>query len=1239
MPPKAMSQAAIERLITQRVNAALEVKRASRANELVQGSNANETRGQDMAPLVRECTFLSVMKCNPTPFHGKEGVIELCWWFEKSKMVFSISDCAERNKVKFAAATLQGRALTWWNSQVATLGLDVAIKKSWSDMKKMMMEEFYPDEEVQRMEDELRSLKLRDTNIATYTQRFHELVLLCLEAVPTEKKKVEAYIKGLPEKIKGEVTSSRPVNLNEAVRMAHTLMEQNIQAKAERIAEGNKRKWENSQGGNRSNNNRGNYQDNTRHHQYNNQRHGNTPGHYARDCRKKAVATGEKARGRAYVIKEADKDQGPNVVMGTFLLNNRYATVLFDLSSDKSFVNTSFSHLIDIDPVRLDTSYEVELADGRVASTNIVLKGCTIYLVGHFFKIDLMPIDLGTFNVIIDMDWLVEQDAVIVCGKKLRKSQEKRLEDVPVIRDFPEVFPDDLPGFPPPRQVEFRIDLVPGAAPSKEEHEEHLKTILELLKREQLYAKFLKCDFRLESVQFLRHVIDSEGVHVDPMKIPAIKNWVTPTTPTEVRQFLGLAGYYRRFIKGFSFISKPLTKLTPKIKKFEWETEAEEAFQMSKQKLCCAPILALPEGSEDFVSAYFLPVKTMDSKEKLTQLYLKEIICRHGVPISIISDRDSKFTSRFWWSFKESLGTRLDMSIACHPKMDGQSERIIQTLKDMLRACVINFGGSWDRHLPLVEFSYNNSYHASIKAVPFEALYGWKCRSPVCWSEVGDSQLTGPKLIQETSEKIVQIKNRLLTARSRQKSYTDVRRRPLEFNVEDKVMFKVSPWKGMIRFRKRGKLSLRFIGPFKILETIGLVTYELELPRELQGIHNTFHVLNLNKCLSDESLIIPLDEVQLDDKLYFIEEPAEIMDREVKRLKQSHIPIVKEVIKNGATLPKTQVVEGVMTEMPITFAEEKAQRRLEVKARRDKNHIRTIGDYSKPSHEGYRNIIELPEGNNVVPLRSDSIRVVNKITSLCETYSGPHNTQYRMENPEQAFIEYVSSRTDKAGGINAFALSDRHPTYHETPFDQVKIDDPNITMEEYIRLEEEKAHRRDFEKEFSAIVYNDALTSKSDFLTKPTMSAQRIDEFNLKDESSLSKYDEEEQNVLYFNNLFPFNVIYPDELKSDADNDNDKIDIEQSSRNLFVKPLPDVIKLEGGAYAHGSNNLLETSHDTANKFFKTKTLIKELNVNIVACNYLIKWMLINLIKNLYLPFGISFDSKLFYNDGSKLGKV
>ncbi|GJX06853.1 putative reverse transcriptase domain-containing protein [Tanacetum coccineum] len=798
------------------VNAAVEAERARQVNTRGQGGNANEAGGQGGAPAVRECTFSGFMKCNPTVFLGHEGAVEL------------------------------RRTLTWWNSQVATRGLEAANQIGWTEKKRLLTKEFCPIEEIQRMEHELWNLKVKDFYITAYTKRFHELAQLCLEMVPTERKKIEAYIRGLTDNIKGTVIGSKPTSLNEAVRMAHALMEQKAQARTERIAEGNKRKWEISQGGNN--------------------------GHMARDCKGKAIATGDNARPTVTCYDCGEKGHTRNYCPKRKDPQGEEAR-----GSDKSFVNTSFSHLIDINPVRLDTSYEVELADGRVVSTNTILRGCTLNLLNHLFKIDLMPIELGTFDVVIGMDWLVDQDAVIVCGKKVvhipvknktlvvegdrgtsrlkiiscikaskyierghqlfvahvteKEPKEKRLEDVPVIRDFPEVFPDDLPGLPPPRQVEFKIELVPGAAPvarapyrlapsemkelanqlqelsekgficlssslcmyskidlwsgyhqlrireedipitafrtryghyefqvmsfgltnapaNKEKHEKHLKIILELLKKEQLYvkfskcdfwlesvqflghvinnkgihvdpakveairnwsapttptekekviayasrqlkkheenymthdlelgavvfalrlwrhylygtkctvytdhkslqyildqkelnmrqrrwiellsdydceiryhpgkaniilellkkeqlyAKFSKCDFWLESVQFLGHVINNKGVHVDPAKVEAIRNWSAPTTPTEVRQFLGLAGYYRRFIEGFSLISKPLTKLTQKNKKYEWGTEEDEAFQTLKQKLCSAPILALPEGTENFV--------------------------------------------------------------------------------------------------------------------------------------------------------------------------------------------------------------------------------------------------------------------------------------------------------------------------------------------------------------------------------------------------------------------------------------------------------------------------------------------------------------------------------------------------------------------------------------------------------------------------------------------------------------
>ncbi|GJT04971.1 putative reverse transcriptase domain-containing protein [Tanacetum coccineum] len=242
---------------------------------------------------------------------------------------------------------------------------------------------------------------------------------------------------------------------------------------------------------------------------------------------------------------------------------------------------------------------------------------------------------------------------------------------------------------------------------------------------------------------------------------------------------------------------------------------------------------------------------------------------------------------------QEALGTRLDMSTAYHPQIDGQSERTIQTFKDMLRACVLNFRGSWDVHLLLVEFSYNNSYHSSVRCAPFEALYGRKCRSPIMWAEVGEDQLIGPELVQETTEKISQIKNRLKAAYDRQKSYADKRRKPLEFSVGDYVLLKVSPWKGVVRFGKKGKLAPRFVGPFEIIEKVGPVAYRLDLPEELNGVHDTFHVSNLKKCLADPTLQVPLDEIRVNAKLNFVKKPMEILEREFKKLKRSRIAIVK----------------------------------------------------------------------------------------------------------------------------------------------------------------------------------------------------------------------------------------------------------------------------------------------------------------------------------------------------------
>ncbi|GJR69578.1 putative reverse transcriptase domain-containing protein [Tanacetum coccineum] len=646
---------------------------------------------------------------------------------------------------------------------------------------------------------------------------------------------------------------------------------------------------------------------------------------------------------RSPTLRDKNDHQDPNVVTGIFLLNQHLARVLFDFGTDKSFISISLASMLNIPPITIDTFYDIEMVDGNLVSTNTVIQGCTLTLLDQPLEIDLMPIKLGSFDVVIGMDWLSRYHAKILCDEKVvhipingetliirvmeKKSDEKRLEDIPVVREFPEVFLEDLHGLPPlnkltvkncyplPRiddlfdqlqgssvyskidlrscyhQLRIRDEDIPKTifrtryghcefqvmpfgltnAPAvfmdlmnrvckpyldkfvivliddfliysrnKEEHANHLRMILELLRKEKLYAKFSKCDFWIRIVQFLGHLIDSQGLHVDPAKIEAVKNWASPTT----------------------HIAKSLTELTQKNKKYIWGEDQELTFQLLKQKLCEAPLLALPrkemmnllincdasikvwssvkakrEGVRQNVRSHVgLLVQQGDSYVEVgknNNEFVKKlpktssghdtiwVIVDHltkSAHFILSRETDSiHFTSRFWQSLQSALGTQLDMSTSYHPETDGQSERTIQTLEDMLRACVIDFGKGWEKHLPLVEFSYNNSYHASIKAAPFEALYGQKCRSPVCWAEVGDVQLTGPEIIHETTEKIVQIRQRLQAARDRQRSYANVRRKPLEFQVGDRVMLKVSPRKGIIRFGKRGKLNPRYIGPFKIL--------------------------------------------------------------------------------------------------------------------------------------------------------------------------------------------------------------------------------------------------------------------------------------------------------------------------------------------------------------------------------------------------------------------------------------
>ncbi|GJZ44719.1 putative reverse transcriptase domain-containing protein, partial [Tanacetum coccineum] len=590
-------------------------------------------------------------------------------------------------------------------------------------------------------------------------------------------------------------------------------------------------------------------------------------------------------------------------------------------------------------------------------------------------------------NVMTRMDWLSKLKAKIVCFEKIlqillsnreilevhgerpegnlkqlmnMKVDEQKLKDIPVVCNLPSIFPKDLTGLPPSREVEFCIDLIPGAMPiakspyrlaptemqelsnqlkelqekgfiqpsslpwgalvlfvkkkdglirmcidyrelnkltiknryplpriddlfdqlqgsrtryrhfefivmpfgltnaptSKEEHEVHLKLILELLKKEKLFGKFSKCELWLQEVHFLSHVVNSEAaednlsnydyeIRYHPRKANVVADALSRKERLKPRRARAMSmtihsSIKSRILEAQSEASKNVPvydnlrtlimneahttrySVHPGADKITSETlgitstAPPENSRMEHENTPMDFISKLPRTSSGHDSiwvivdrltklAHFLAIREDYKIERLARLYINEIVARHGVPVSIISDRDSYFTSRFWQSLQKALGTRLDLSTAYHPETDGQSERTIQTLEDMLRACAIDFGGNWDTHLPLVEFSYNNSYHSSVKCAPFEALYGRKCRTPIAWAEVGESKLFGPEIIQETTDKIVQIKERLKTARDRQKSYADNRRKPLEFSVGDKVLLKVSPRKGVVRFGKRSK--------------------------------------------------------------------------------------------------------------------------------------------------------------------------------------------------------------------------------------------------------------------------------------------------------------------------------------------------------------------------------------------------------------------------------------------------
>ncbi|GKA94252.1 putative reverse transcriptase domain-containing protein [Tanacetum coccineum] len=484
----------------------------------------------------RECTYQDFLKCQPLSFNGTEGVVGLTCWFKKMETVFHISKYPEKYQVKYVTCTLLNNALTWWNSHKRTIGIEAAYVMSWTELIKLMTEVYCPRNEIQKMETELWNLAVKGNDLTAYTRRFQELVLLCTRMIPNDEDKVERFVRGLPDNIQGNVIADKPTKLQDAIRITNNLMDQKLKGYA-RSAE-NKRRFENNPRDNRGQQpvfKRQNVEGQNVARSYmaeNNKKKGSQLLKIPRDPQLGISQTGNKngnktgnqtggdeATARAYIIRGGGANPNSNVVTGTFLLNNCYASMLFDLGADRSFMSSTFNALLDVALSTSDTSYAVELADGRISETNVILRGCTLGLLGHSFDIDLIPVELGSFDVIICMDWLAKYHALIVCNEKVvlvpygdevliirgndcdgesksklniiscmktqkyihkgcqvylaqvtskkteDKSEEKRLEDVSIIREFPEVFPEDLPGLPPARQVEFQIDLVPGVAP------------------------------------------------------------------------------------------------------------------------------------------------------------------------------------------------------------------------------------------------------------------------------------------------------------------------------------------------------------------------------------------------------------------------------------------------------------------------------------------------------------------------------------------------------------------------------------------------------------------------------------------------------------------------------------------------------------------------------------------------------------------------------------------------------
>ncbi|GJS83646.1 putative reverse transcriptase domain-containing protein [Tanacetum coccineum] len=800
--------------------------------------------------------------------------------------VQDMSGCGNNQMVKYTIGSFVGKALAWWNSQIHIRGRETAVGMACEEFKTLIRVEFCLINEMQKLETEFWNHAMVGAGHATYIDRSEgwwqqwsqrQSKRLCRkldwECFAITDNPVRREYTGIAPKCVNCNLHHSPESPYRACfncnRLGHLAkdcrvvprMVNPVNARNPTAAHGSCFEC----GG-------------TDHFKATCPRlnRAQRPGGYRPN---QAVANnggqgrgnnGNQARGRAFMLGAEEARQDPNIVTGMFTLNDHYARTLFDSGADYSFVSTTFIPLLGIEPSNLGFSYKIEIASGQLVEINKVIRGCKLEIKGHVFDIDLIPFRHESFDMIIGMDWLSKHKAEIVFhdkvvkiplqkGKVLRdigerpkekvrqlisaKAKEHKHEEIVVVRDFPETW---------------------------EEHEVHLGLVLKLLKKEKLYAKFSKCKFWLQEVQFLGHVINGDGIH-DPIKIEAVKNWEAPRTPSKVRLFLGLAG--------------PRIRLRADAKRTKniIYTDHKCLHHIFNQKeLNMHQHRWLELFSEYDYEIHYHPSKVnvvADALSKKERVPLKDDVRTlimyeaHNSKYSVHPGSDKMYydlRDMYWWlGIKKDITVYVSRCLTCL-KVKAEHQRPSGLLQQP--------------EIP------------DVRCAPFEALYGWKCRSPILWVKVGEGQLIGPELVQETTKKISQINDRLKAARDSQKSYANKRRKPLEFSMGEYVLLKVSPWKGVVHFVKKGKLAPRFVRPFEVTERIGLVAYRLRLPEELNGVHDTFHVSTLKRFLADPTLKIPLDEIQVDPRLNFVEEPVEILEREFKKLKRSRIAIVKVLL-------------------------------------------------------------------------------------------------------------------------------------------------------------------------------------------------------------------------------------------------------------------------------------------------------------------------------------------------------